>query len=147
MLLERHIAQNMSFLYCYSCGKDNYTNQDLMDMIAYQTNIWSLKKNHIVLRKNSLDLLPNYLSRRKQKTKISSTFSEWWKIISGISQESILGSLLFNNFINDFFFFILKCDTCNFTDGDTMHSCDKSIRKTLSNLHFWFQKGLNKVNG
>ena len=42
------------------------------------------------LRKNSLNLIADYLSGRKQRTKIGSAFSEWWKIICGIPQGSIL---------------------------------------------------------
>ena len=77
------------------------------------------------LHKSSLNLIADYLSGRKQRTKIGSVFSEWWKIIFGIPQGSILGSLLFNIFINDLFFFVLKCHICNFADDNTMHFCNK----------------------
>ena len=88
------------------------------------------------LHKNSLNLLADYLSGRKQRTKIGSVFSEWWKIICGIPQGSILGPLLFNIFINDLFFFVLKCDICNFADDNTMYSCNKLLSKILANLQF-----------
>ena len=88
------------------------------------------------LHKNSLNLLADYLSGRKQRTKIGSVFSEWWKIICGIPQGSILGPLLFNIFINDLFFFVLKCDICNFADDSTMYSCNKLLSKILANLRF-----------
>ena len=88
------------------------------------------------LHKNSLNLLADYLSGRKQKTKISSVFSEWSKIISGIPQGSILGPLSLNIFINDLFFFVVKCDICNFADNNTMSSCDKLVSKILANLRF-----------
>ena len=60
------------------------------------------------LHKNSLNLLDDYLSGRKQGTKIGSVFSEWWKIICGILQGLILGPLLFNIFINNLFCLCLK---------------------------------------
>ena len=88
------------------------------------------------LHKNSLNLLADYLSGRKQRTKIGSVFSEWWKIVCGIPQGSILGPLLFNIFINDLFFFVLKCDICNFADDNTMYSCNKLLSKILANLQF-----------
>ena len=70
------------------------------------------------LHKSSLNLIADYLSGRKQRTKIGSVFSEWWKIICGIPQGSILAPLLFSILINDFF--VLKCDICNFADYNTM---------------------------
>ena len=88
------------------------------------------------LHKNSLNLLADYLSGRKQRTKIGSVFREWWKIICGIPQGSILGPLLFNIFINDLLFFVLKCDICNFADDNTMYSCNKLLSKILANLRF-----------
>ena len=34
------------------------------------------------------------------------------------------------------FFFVLKCDICNFADGNTMYSCNKLLSKILANLQF-----------
>ena len=47
----------------------------------------------------ALRLVQNYLSNRKQRTKINSDFSSWEEILFGVPQGSILGPLLFNNFL------------------------------------------------
>ena len=47
---------------------------------------------------NALKLVHNYLSNRKQRTKINSTYSSLLEIVFRIPQGSILGPLLFNIF-------------------------------------------------
>ena len=44
----------------------------------------------------SLKLILNYLSHRKQRTKVESSFSSWFDIYIGVSQGTILGPLLLN---------------------------------------------------
>ena len=53
-----------------------------------------------------LNLLLDYLSFKKQRTKVGFAYNKWSKIRHGISQGLILGSLLFNIFINDIFMII-----------------------------------------
>ena len=49
--------------------------------------------------KSGLNLLLNYLSNRKQRTKVNSSYSDWYEIIRGVPQECILGPSLFNLFM------------------------------------------------
>ena len=70
----------------------------------------------------SLNFLLDYLTFRKQRTKVSSTYSKWSKIRRGIPQGSLLGLTLFNTFINDIFMIIEQSAICNFADDNTLYS-------------------------
>ena len=82
------------------------------------------------LSKSSLSLLLDYLTSRKQRVKIGSSYSVW----HGVPQGSILGPLLFNVFINDIFMFIEKTEICNFADDNTIYDCGEDLSNILENL-------------
>ena len=84
--------------------------------------------------KESLQLVSDYLSYRKQRTKIGSAYSDWANFIRGISQGSILGPLLFNIFIKAIFLVVEKSDICNFADENTLYSYGSNLPLILSNL-------------
>ena len=82
------------------------------------------------------NLLLDYLTFRKQRTKVGSVYSKWSKIRRGIPQGSILGPILFNIFINDIFMIIEQSDICNFADDNTLHSCGEWLTEIKENLIF-----------
>ena len=103
--------------------------------------------------KASLRLLLDYLTRRKQSNKIGVSFSSWCDINTGVPQESILGPLLFNIFINDLFFSIKKSELCNFADDNTLFCGDKNLdlaffnlNSDLCNVMDWFKINYLKAN-
>ena len=58
------------------------------------------------LETDALRYMKSYLTNRKQRLRVNETFSAWEKITTGVPPSSLLGPLLFNIFLNDFFLFI-----------------------------------------
>ena len=103
--------------------------------------------------KAALNLISNYLSHRKHRTKIGSSYSDRYEIVRGVPQGSILGPLLLNIFINDLFLFIEKANICNLADDNTIYSCTKNLQTVLKNLKHdrinvskWFKVNSMKAN-
>ena len=69
----------------------------------------------------ALKLVHNYLTNRKQQTKINSSYSSLLEIIFGVPQGSILGPLLFNNFLIDLFLIIENADITSYADENTQY--------------------------
>ena len=101
----------------------------------------------------ALKLVRSYLSNRKQRTKINSSYSSWLEIIFGVPQGSILGPLLFNVFLIDLFFIIENTDIASYADDNTPYiSADdidgviKSLEEASATLFKWFSDNLMKSN-
>ncbi|XP_065678941.1 uncharacterized protein LOC136093681 [Hydra vulgaris] len=99
---------------------------------------------------DSFKLLLSYLFARKQTVRLRSSFSKYLDMESGVRQGSILGSIFFNIFINDFFLFIKDSEICNYADDNTLSVCDKNLESVIarlqietSNAILWFT--LNKM--
>ena len=98
--------------------------------------------------KNGINLIHNYLTNRKQRTKVSSSYSDWYDKVRGIPQVSILGPLFFKLFINDLFLSIERTNICNFADDNTIYGCNINLQTILKDLKFDMQNILRwlKVN-
>ena len=95
------------------------------------------------ISKESLQLISDYLSYRKQRTKIGSAYSDWANDIRRIPQGSILGPLLV----------VEKSEICNFADDNNLYSHDSNLPLILNNLEhdmrnliYWFKTNSLKAN-
>ena len=85
-------------------------------------------------KKNSVSFIRSYFTIMYQLTKMCSTFNDWNKFITGVSQGSVLGPLFFNSFINDLFLFANKSEICSYTDDNTLYAANKNINQIISNI-------------
>ena len=80
----------------------------------------------------------SYLLNRKQCVRINNINSDFVTVISGVPQGSIVGSILFNCFFNDFFYVIEIANAHNFADDNTLTAFANSIK--------WFKDNKMIVN-
>ena len=102
----------------------------------------------------SLKLISSFLSNRKYRTKINSSFSEWKHLLIGIPQGSVLGLLSFNIYICDLFLFMSESNVANYGDDTTLYAFEKYLydvqRKLVSEsliLFEWSHNNYLKANG
>ena len=102
--------------------------------------------------KQSLRLIKDYLTDRKQRVGVDGVFSTWLELLTGVPQGSILGPLLFNIYINDLMleFIDSEAKIGNFADDNTIFASGSSddeikakLKCSLEAVGSWFsQNGL-----
>ena len=83
---------------------------------------------------NALNLIFDYLTGRKQRVKINSSFSSYLNIFQSVPQGLSLGPILFNIFLCDLFLFVEEVDIMSYADDNTPYVCSENIDVTLEKL-------------
>ena len=105
------------------------------------------------LDRNALLIIHSYLSERKQRTKINSSFSTWHDITVGVPQGTTLGPLSFKIFINDIFYIVTDVNIVNFAEDNSPYVIKESMDEVLrtleqesNQLYFWYKMNFLKPN-
>ena len=102
---------------------------------------------------NSPNILEDYLSNRKQRTKMDSFYSSWKAILSGVPQGSILGPLLFYIFMCGMFLVLKGTYFTDYVDDNTPFVVRYNIKDNIKALEEigeilvnWFSNNKIKLN-
>ncbi|CAM5136177.1 unnamed protein product [Eretmochelys imbricata] len=117
--------------------------QKAFDKVPHQRLLSKVSSHGI--RGKVLSWTGSWLKDRKQRVELNGQFSEWREVNSGVPQGSVLGSVLFNIFINDLEKGV-NSKVAKFADDTKLLKIVKSqadceeLQKDLSDLGDWATK-------
>ena len=109
------------------------------------------KLNSYGFNLTALNFIHNYLTKRKQRTKINQSYSSWEDILFGVFQGSILGPIFSNTFLSDLLLIVDDVDITNYADDNTIYKEHENIEDSITylqdaKLFKWFSGSQMKGN-
>ena len=92
---------------------------------------------------DSLNILQDYLSNRKERTKVDSFYCSCEAILPGVPRSSVLGPILFNIFMCDMFLILGTTCVTGYADDNTPFAVIENIADVIKALE---EIGENSVN-
>ena len=83
-------------------------------------------------------VLWSYLTNRWQRTKIRTVLNSLTEIIKWVLQGSLLGPILFDQFLSYLFFLLKETDICGYADGTTPYARDQNLDQLICRLEHDF---------
>ena len=80
---------------------------------------------------STVRFINDYLSNRKQRTKIENHYSSWRDLIFGVPQGSNLGPLLFNIYLCGLFMFTDNINIASYADDTTPYVSEVTLDSTV----------------
>ena len=138
----QHCLLKMLEKWKESLDKGNFVDAIFLDLSkAFDTlnhDLLKAKLEAFGLSLNSLRYIRSYLSQRLQRTGVNNSFSPWKDIFAGVPQESIIGPLLFNIYINDIFIFVDTTFLGNYADDTSLYSMQNNLKGNQAILNYNF---------
>ena len=108
-------------------------------------NILTAKLGLYGFHTEALNYVKSYLDNRKQRVRVNRNFSAWQETIAGVLQDFILGTFLFDIFLNDLFQFVSSSKLSNYTDvnplsasGYKLEEVKEVLLNDLNRVTEWF---------
>ncbi|GJQ85430.1 hypothetical protein Trydic_g23205 [Trypoxylus dichotomus] len=123
--------------------------QDLSKAFDFiSPNRLAAKLEYYGIKGNIFDLLTSYLCEKRQGTAWKSTMSPVIDIKYGVAQRPILGSTLFNLYINDLPTYISSAEICLYSDDTSLIVRVATLEslKTALEANAWFTANKLKMN-